>query len=604
MKTQTPAQLLKFLNEEYLKLHTEYERLFWISYMGDHNVDKRMDKALSARDSFASSAKLRSEVVALVDRSHGEEKVKLGYWLTYFDRYQTPPQVKKLKEKIAAIETRIKKKQTTIKEGYIDPKTKKFVKASRLKMGGMVRNEKEEEVRKACWEGIQRLAHSNLKEYVARAKLLNQYAKALGFEDFYAYKLHTEEGMTKKELFKIFDDLHNKTKYALKDIRSLEKKQPGLRRPWNFSFMMTGDFAKEDDQYYPFELALSRWGRSFAALGVNYQGGTLRLDLLDREGKYSNGFCHQPVPVFYRNGKRQPAESNFTCNVVYGQIGSAANGYHTLFHEGGHAAHYLNSQQTEVCLNHEYPPGSTAWAETQSQFMDTIFSSVEWRTRYAKNEKGQAYPFELFKRKIERLNVLAPLGFTGTMAVCAFERAVYEEENLTVEKVINFAKKAARKYFDYSVDTLWLLNVPHIYSWEATCSYHGYGLAEIALMQWREYFYKKYGYIVDNPKVGEEMKKVWSMGASKTFKEFVQIATGKPLSAEATIKDLTMSIPEVLKKAKSRINRLKKVPEHTGPIGLNATIVMQSRLKSVATNKKSFEDMAQKYASWLKKQKA
>lgn len=36
------------------------------------------------------------------------------------------------------------------------------------------------------------------------------------------------------------------------------------------------------------------WGRTFAALGINYKGSVMTLDLCDRQGKYSNGFCHWP----------------------------------------------------------------------------------------------------------------------------------------------------------------------------------------------------------------------------------------------------------------------------------------------------------------------
>ena len=42
------------------------------------------------------------------------------------------------------------------------------------------------------------------------------------------------------------------------------------------------------------EKALENWGRSFSKLGIDYQGATMTLDLLDRKGKYSNGFCHWP----------------------------------------------------------------------------------------------------------------------------------------------------------------------------------------------------------------------------------------------------------------------------------------------------------------------
>jgi hypothetical protein len=38
--------------------------------------------------------------------------------------------------------------------------------------------------------------------------------------------------------------------------------------------------------------AVDVWARTFAGLGIDYRGATMTLDLCDREGKYSNGFCH------------------------------------------------------------------------------------------------------------------------------------------------------------------------------------------------------------------------------------------------------------------------------------------------------------------------
>ena len=590
---------LNYLNSEYHKLHQEYEELFWLSYMGDHSVDKKKDAALERRDSFRSDPHVINQIKDHLKNADSKAKKRLLIWLDFFERYQTPQQAAPIKKRIIKLETEIQKKLSRRKEGYVDPYSKKFISASKNKMGTIISTHKDEKIRKACFDAREKLAQNYIDEYIRLIDLRNQYARKLSYTDFYDFKIRREDGMTKKELFSLFGAIYKKTRYAFKSIRKLEKKMPGLRKPWNFGYMMTGDFTKEEDPYFQFKDALLRWGRSFAALGIDFKEGSLTLDLMDRKGKYSNGFCHWPELVRYRNRKKFAGKSNFTCNVVKNQIGSGAQGYVTLFHEGGHAAHLLNSKQKEVCLNHEYSPMSTSWAETQSMFIDSIFESIEWRTRYASNEKGEPYPLELFKRKLEKLHPLRPLSLNGIIFVSNFEREIYEAKNLNPKRVLEIARRNYRKYFDRSVDSLHVLNVPHIYAWESSGSYHGYGLAELALSQWREYFYKKYGYIVDNPRVGKEMAKVWQFAALKSFKDFVVMATGRELSAEAYIRNSIFSLKTLLNRAKKRIQRLAKVSPLKGRINLNAVIRMVDGKKEIANNVRGFEAMADKYGKWL-----
>lgn len=597
------TELLKSFNTTYLNLHKKYEDLYWISYMGDHSVDKQKDTNLAARDTFKADIRNVKQIEELLSTKKVSAKIKirLGYWLKFFKCYQTPTEVLLIKEKINTLETVINKKRSEREEGYIDPTTKTFVSASENKMRSMMVTNPDEAIRKACFDASEKLALDCIAEYIELIGLRNSYAQKLGYADFYEYKVQHEDGMTKKELFSIFNTIYEKTKYVAKDIKKLEKKTPGITKPWNFGYMISGDFTKEEEPYFQFEDALLRWGTSFAALGIDFKKGKLQLDLLDRKGKWNNGFCHWPDLVSYNGIKRIPGSSNFTCNVVLGQIGSGKQGYATLFHEGGHAAHLLNITQEDVCMNHEYAPMSTSWAETHSMFIDTIFSSIVWKSRYAKNTHGEVYPFELYERKVRKLNFLQPIELNGIIFVSNFEKEIYEENNLTKEKVFAIARKNYRKYFERSEDSIRALNVPHIYDSNSSASYHGYGLATLSLYQWREYFMKKYGYIVDNPKVGKEMEKVWKLGATKTFNEFVKIATGKKPSAQAFLTDATATVEQVLIKAKKDIKKLSTIKPYTKKINLNANIHMVHGKEEITSNKNGFEKMAEDYKIWLGK---
>lgn len=601
MSKENPKQLLKELNETYEPLHRKYEEYFWLYNMGDHSVEKKMNNARDARDAFRANVELFLRVQTALPTASKKDQEQLGYWVRFFNSYQLPEEVLALRKKIADLENKLEKKRNSQKTGYHDPKTKKFIATSEGALRSLMVSHHDEKVRKACFTAIETMVEEFAADHVEIVCLRNEFARKQGFNDFFEYRVKIREGMSKDELSAIFDTLYEKTKFSFKAIREREETQKGLRKPWNKTFMLAGDMIIKEDAFYPFEEALMRWGGTFRNMGITYAGGTLQIDLLDRPGKHTNGFCHDPMLVHYLGSKRIPGATNFTANVAYGEVGEGKEGYRTLFHEGGHAADNLNSIQKQVCVNHEYAPSSNSWAETHSIFLETVSASIEWKMRYAHDSQGNNYPFELYEEQLNQVYPLRPLRLMSVCAMVEFERGVYEMKNITKEKLLNHARKTYKKYTDTSAPSLWLLFPVHNYVWEYACTYAGYGLAELAVAQWREYFYKKYGYIVDNPKVGKEMQNVWKFANTKPFPEMVKLATGKKLTPGAYLKNVTMSLPKTLKLAHEKIDQLKTVKKNTKPINLDANIKLLHGKKVIADNTKSFEDMAEKYEKWLKR---
>ena len=80
----------------------------------------------------------------------------------------------------------------------------------------------------------------------------------------------------------------------------------------------------------------------------------MSLDLLDRKGKYSNGFCHWPQPAWVKaDGSWQPTVTHFTSLADPAAIGSGLTGLTTLMHEAGHAAHFANIRMPSPLFSQE-----------------------------------------------------------------------------------------------------------------------------------------------------------------------------------------------------------------------------------------------------------
>jgi len=606
------------LSREYEALHVAKEAAFWTAYMGltddataaRNDLDKN-EKALSAWLQAPERLAAAREALADAEKNGApeSERVALGGWVHMLKAHAIDSaEGRELAAHIIDLEGALARKRGEMNLGYTDPKSGEFVPASSVKIGTMMSANPDEAMRKAAWEGLAAIEPYVLENgYLEVVRKRNQLGRMLGGSDYYDWKVRGTEGMTKLEIFALLDELMEGTQkrheQTLAELRA--EKGDEVSRPWNFRYAISGDVTKEQDPYFPFSQSLERWGRSFAALGVEYRDSTMVLDLVDRKGKYENGFCHMPVPAWRDGDTWRPARIHFTANAIPGMVGSGKRATATLFHEGGHAAHFSNVDMPAPCFSQEFAPTSVAFAEVQSMFLDSILEDADWQARYARNEQGEPMPLELIEKGLRASQRGNASMLRAMCAICYAERAIYEipDDELTAERVLKEIRAVEHRLLG-DASSRPALSVPHLLAGESSAYYHGYVLALMGVHQTREFFEKRDGHLMDNPKIGPDLQRVyWQPGNSMRFPEFIEKLTGQRVSATALARSASRTPDEAVAEARAQLERSKEIPEFTGEIALGGTISVAHGNETIAsTDDSPFETVCDKFAGWIKQQ--
>jgi Zn-dependent oligopeptidase len=416
------------------------------------------------------------------------------------------------------------------------------------------------------------------------------------------------EQMSADHLFSILDDFEARTRDANeRALRELENTHGAdALQPWNLRFYVSGDVTRQLDPYLPFGKGLERWVESFRRLGIQYRGATMQLDLLERTGKYQNGFCHGPIPSFV-DGKGQwvAGQINFTANAQPDQVGSGARAINTLFHEGGHAAHFANVTQNAPCFSQEFAPTSMAYAETQSMFCDSLLDDADWLKRYARNAKGEAIPDALILERIKTTQPFAAFVERGILVVPYFERALYQmgDAELTAEQVLKLARSCEQRILGVATGPRPLLCIPHLLNQESAAAYHGYLLANMAVYQTRAYFERQYGYLTDNPAIGPALSEhYWARGNSISHNDTLLSLTGEPFNAKYLADSCNQTVELAWEDARAQMANAasRQYPAPTAP-DLAARIRIVHGAELIADNAESDQAMCQQFEAWLAK---
>ena len=619
-----PQRLLDRLNHEFERLHTAKENAFWTAHMGlladaDAAQATLNERARELAGFMHDPARLRVvvEEVAAIERGESqatpEQRLAIDGWRRTFEaQIIEHAEARDLHSELVEDEGRLSRFCRDMPLGYVDA-TKGPVRASSVELSVMLTTDPDEGRRRAAWEGLRTIEPFVLSHgFLDLVRKRNRLGRLLGGVDFYDATVRRTEGLTKAEIFAWLDELEVKTRArtraSLRELAAM--KGDDALRPWNLRFAVSGDVTTEKDPHFPFGASLARWGRSFGALGIGYRGAQLVLDLVDRKGKYENGFMHGPVPAWRERDTWRPARIQFTANAIPGMVGSGQRATETLFHEGGHAAHYANIDMPAPCFAQEFAPSSVAMAETQSMFLDSLLSDADWQTRYARTVAGQPMPFALIEKAIRQGQPHAAFAVRSILAVCYAEKAIYEipDDALTAERVLQEVRDVERRllFLDEGSPRP-VLSVPHLLSSDSSAYYHGYVLAEMAVAQTRVFFEHRGGHLTDNRRIGADLRdSYWREGNLHRFGKFVERLTRHPLSADDMAQRVNREPDEAVDDARARIDTLADVPPFTDTVALGATILVVDGHDVVASlaDGDSFEEMADTFQTWVERRAA
>lgn len=599
------------LDVEYARKHTAKEDAFWASKMGTGTDPSRAQAALDTLEvelhAFLQDAEHLRHARALAAAAETpDDRIRAAGWVRTFEAHAIDSAAgRSLAAELIADEGRLERARGAMPLGYHDPQHG-FVQASSVKLSTLLRANPDETVRRAAWEGLRSIEPYVLSHgFLEIVKKRNALGRMLGAEDYYDWKTRRVESMSKAQVFALLDELERDTREAAsRAIRELGARHGREHvTPWNIQYLVSGDTTRDQDPYFPFREAISRWGRSFAALGITFRGATLVLDLLDRKGKYENGFMHGPVVAWRRGHTFQPARIHFTANAIPGMVGSGHRAMATLFHEGGHAAHFANVDMPSPCFGQEFAPTSVAFAETQSMFCDSLLDDADWQRRYALDADGQPMPAGLIDRAIEAEQPFAAWQARAMLAVCYGEKAIYEipDAQLTPERVLAELRAVEQRLLLLDGSPRPILAVPHLLSGDSSAYYHGYVLAEMAMHQARAFFVERDGHLVDNPRVGPTLADAWwKPGNSQPFDVLMTRVLGSGLSARAFAHQVNRDVDTATRDAHAAIDRLARVPPFDARVDLGAAIQVVHGRETIATlHAGDFEAFSLDFAQWI-----
>ena len=401
----------------------------------------------------------------------------------------------------------------------------------------VLRKEKDSKKRQAAWEASKAVAPQVATKLVALAKVRNQAAKKLGYEDYWDLQVRLQEH-DPKQVLAIFDELEKLTDAPFADMKrkldaELAKKfkvKPEQLMPWHYTnpFFQDAPPSEKADLTALFKdkkkedvVAIAQ--KFYEDIGLDATPLLQKSDFYEREGKNQHAFC---ITLDRKDDVRMLLNIKPTNEWM-----------ETMLHETGHGLYYLGIDQG---LAHNLRESSHIFTtEAVAMAFGALAKNPLWLEQYAGADKKKLAAIEkdvLEQRRREQL-IFVRWG----MVMLRFEKALYAnpDQDLgklwwdTVERYQGLKRPLKRDAPDWAAK-------PHFVI--APVYYHNYVLGELFAAQLRASLAKMANHTGPASSLsfngrkdfGEFFKtRIFKPGMTQHWPEFVAAATGAPLSPAA-----------------------------------------------------------------------
>ncbi|MFH0989602.1 MAG: M2 family metallopeptidase [bacterium] len=387
--------------------------------------------------------------------------------------------------------------------------------------------------RQKAWEASKEVGLAVAPMVIELAKLRNQAAQQLGFENYYVMSLVANE-QSERELVAIFDELKQVTDEAFKklktDIDGNLTKKYGIKTdqvmPWHYQdrfFQEAPTIGTVDlDKYFKGKKVDQVDEVFYKGIGMEVQEINKNSDLYERKGKYQHAFCSD----IDRKG-----DIRMMLSISDNHYWAA-----TMLHELGHAVY---SKYTRSDLPFFLRDASHAFlTEAIAQLMERQASNADWleaMVGVSAKEKE-----EIRKVTVENLRLRQLIFCRWSQVMLRFERAMYQNPDEDLNKMwwdlveeYQLVKRAPGRNAPDWAAKIHLAQYP-VY-------YHNYMLGELAASQIQHTIVKNVlkldapgqASFAGKPEVGNYLKeKVLSPGTTLRWDGLLKYATGETLTAK------------------------------------------------------------------------